>query len=126
MKTPEPTDRELSLLKVIWRRGEATVRQIYEDVREEIPIVQNTVQAFLRTMTEKGLVSYETRGRTFYYRAAVEPEETRQRLLSRLLERAYDGAVGSLVEGAVSLHRPTRDELARLRALLDELEEEAP
>ena len=31
-----------------------------------------------------------------------------------------------LVEGAVSLHRPTRDELARLRALLDELEEEAP
>ena len=39
--TPAPTDRELALLRVLWERGEATVRQIYEDLREDLPIVQN-------------------------------------------------------------------------------------
>ena len=121
---PAPTERELEILKVIWGHGEATVREIYETIRDRVPIVQNTVQAFLRTMTQKGLVSYEVRGRTFVYRAEVEPEPTKRRLLSRLLERAYDGAVDSLVAGAVELRKPTAEELSRLRALVDELEAE--
>ncbi|MEM7310627.1 MAG: BlaI/MecI/CopY family transcriptional regulator [Planctomycetota bacterium] len=124
MSRPHPTERELVLLKVLWERGEATVREVYETLRDELPIVQNTVQAFLRTMTEKGLVSYEQRGRTFYYRAEVEPEPTRRGLLGRVLDGVYDGAVDQLVEGAVELRRPTRSELDRLRALVERLEEE--
>ena len=53
---PEPTERELQILKVLWEQGEASVRQVYEALRDELPIVQNTVQAFLRTMEAKGLV----------------------------------------------------------------------
>ena len=45
-----PTERELDILKVLWDRGEATVRDVYEELRQRLPIVQNTVQAFLRTM----------------------------------------------------------------------------
>ncbi|MBM4063491.1 MAG: BlaI/MecI/CopY family transcriptional regulator, partial [Planctomycetes bacterium] len=52
MAIPEPTDRELLLLKVLWDRGEATVREVYEALRGEVPIVQNTVQAFLRLMEQ--------------------------------------------------------------------------
>ena len=51
MEASQPTDRELDVLKVLWSREEATVRQVYEVLREELDIVQNTVQAFLRTMT---------------------------------------------------------------------------
>lgn len=121
MTAPVPTDRELAILKVLWRRGEATVRQVYEELRDELPIVQNTVQAFLRTMTEKGLVTHRTEGRTFVYRAAVAPEPTRRELLHRVLERAFDGAVDRLVAGALDLRPPSPEELARLRELLDEL-----
>jgi predicted transcriptional regulator len=124
MTTPIPTDRELAILKVLWQHEEATVRQVYEALRDELAIVQNTVQAFLRTMTEKGLVTYRTEGRSFVYRAAVEPEATRGELLARVLQRAYDGAVDRLVEGAIGLKPPSRAELERLRALLDELEPE--
>jgi len=122
MTTPVPTDRELAILKVLWKSDEATVRQVYETLREELPIVQNTVQAFLRTMTEKGLVAYRTEGRSFVYHAAVAPEATRESLLERVLQRAYDGALDQLVEGAIGLCRPSRAELDRLRALLDEVE----
>ncbi len=124
MTLPAPTDRELAILKVLWRHGEATVRTVYEELREELPIVQNTVQAFLRTMTEKELVTYSIAGRSFVYRATISPERTRANLLDRVLQRAYDGALDRLVEGAIGLRPPSREELTRLRELLDELEPE--
>jgi BlaI family transcriptional regulator, penicillinase repressor len=124
MTNPTPTDRELAILDVLWKQGEATVREVYEELRKELPIVQNTVQAFLRTMTEKGLVSYRTEGRSFVYQAALSPEEGRGSMLNRVLQRAYDGALDRLVAGAISLKRPSSDELARLRELLDEAERE--
>lgn len=121
-----PTDRELAILKVLWSRGEATVREVYEALRDDLGIVQNTVQAFLRVMTEKGLVEHRTVGRTFVYRPLVRRDETSKRLLHRVLDRAFDGALDALVESATTLKRPTRDELDRLRTLLDALESDQP
>ena len=116
---PEPTTRELEILKVLWDRGEASVRQVHEALGQDLPIVQNTVQAFLRTMESKGLVAHRTEGRTFIYRSLVPREGTSQHLLGRLLERVFDGAMDELVESALALRRPTADELERLRALVD-------
>jgi len=52
-----PTERELEILKILWERGRASVREVYEEMRRSAPIVQNTIQAFLRTMEDKGLVA---------------------------------------------------------------------
>lgn len=118
-ETPPPTARELAILKVLWDRGESTVRQVYEALPEEVPIVQNTVQAFLRTMEEKGLVTHRNEGRAFLYRPVRPREETAQRLLEGLLHRVFDGSMDQLVQSALSLRRPRRDELERLKELVD-------
>ena len=73
-KQPAPTERELDILKVLWDRGEATVREVYEELSQNLPIVQNTVQAFLRTMEEKGQVRHRVEGRTFIYQPVIEHE----------------------------------------------------
>ena len=119
---PVPTERELAILKVLWDRGEGTVRQVYETLRTELPIVQNTVQAFLRTMEEKGLVDHQTRGRSFVYRPLLPRQQTNQTLVSRLLDRVFDGAIDQMVESALELRRPTKDELDRLRAMVEAAE----
>ncbi len=116
---PEPTARELVILKVLWDHGEASVRQVHETLRDELPIVQNTIQAFLRTMEAKGLVEHRTEGRTFVYRPLLKRDHTSNRLLSGLLDRVFDGAMDQLVESALSLRKPTAAELDRLRALID-------
>jgi BlaI family penicillinase repressor len=121
-RTVEPTHRELVILKVLWDRGEASVREVYEALRNEIPIVQNTVQAFLRTMEEKALVTHRTEGRTFIYRPVRAKEQTSRRLLSGLLDKVFDGAIDQLVESALSLRAPTPAELQRLRKLVEEAE----
>jgi BlaI family transcriptional regulator, penicillinase repressor len=120
--TPEPTERELQILKVLWERGEATVREVYEALRGDVPIVQNTVQAFLRLMEDKGLVAHRAEGRTFVYRATSSGERTKKDLLSGLLSSVFDGALDELVASAIAAKRPSKAELARLRELLAEAE----
>jgi BlaI family penicillinase repressor len=120
--TPEPTDRELQILKVLWERGEATVREVYEALPSDVPIVQNTVQAFLRLMEDKGLVTHRAEGRTFVYKATSTGERTKKDLLSGLLSSVFDGALDELVASAIAAKKPSKAELARLRELLADAE----
>jgi BlaI family penicillinase repressor len=115
---PMPTDRELEILKVLWDHGEGTVRSVYEALRVELPIVQNTVQAFLRTMEDKKLVRHRLEGRTFIYEPLIRREETTRHLASELLDRVFDGAVDQLVQSVLSSRPPTSDELAKLESLI--------
>ena len=117
-KRPTPTERELEILKILWKGGEASVREVYEKLRQRLPIVQNTVQAFLRTMEEKGLVEHRLEGRTFIYKPLVKREETTQHMASQLLHRVFDGAVDQLVQSLLSTREPTPEELARLESLI--------
>jgi BlaI family penicillinase repressor len=94
------------------------VRQVYEEMRGRTPIVQNTVQAFLRTMEEKGLVAHRLEGRTFVYRPLLEREQTGRHLVGRLLDRLFNGAMDQLVDSLLSFRQPTEEELARLEALI--------
>src|SRR5688572_14187197 len=129
-----PTERELEILKILWRRNEATVREVYEEMRDEgpdvhpgfRPIVQNTVQAFLRTMEEKGLVTHRLEGRTFIYKPVPQHDETQKSLLSGLLQRVFDGAVDQLVQSALSLRPPTTEELAKLEQLIKDAKAAKP
>ena len=115
-----PTERELEILKILWEHDEATVRKVYEEMSRELPIVQNTVQAFLRTMEEKGLVRHRVEGRTFIYRPVVKRDQTNRQLASRLLQQVFDGAIDQLVQSVLSLRKATPEELAKLEALVSQ------
>ena len=120
-----PTERELEILKILWDRGEGTVRTVYEEMSRHAPIVQNTVQAFLRTMEDKGLVTHRLEGRTFVYAPVHRPQDTKQKLVSRVLHRVFDGAIDQLVQSALSLRKPSEEELARLEALIRRAKDES-
>ncbi|MFI5378618.1 MAG: BlaI/MecI/CopY family transcriptional regulator [Tepidisphaerales bacterium] len=113
-----PTERELEILKVLWELGEASVREVYEALAAQRPVVQNTVQAFLRTMEEKGLVTHRADGRTFIYQPVFKRRETEQRLVWGVLQKVFDGAVDQMVQSALSLKKPSAEELDRLEALI--------
>jgi len=115
-----PTERELDILKVLWSRQEATVREVYEELRQRLPLAQNTIQAFLRTMEEKGLVRHRLEGRTFIYQPIFHRQQTTQQMARQLLQRAFDGAIDQLVQSVLSLRKPSADELSRLEQLIAE------
>jgi len=117
-----PTNAELAILTVLWRRGRSTVRDVHEALREERgePVGYTTILKLLQIMTEKKLVKRDTRARTHVYSAALTEATTRGHLLSDLVDRAFGGSSLALVLQALSTTRATPAELEQIRRLLDE------
>jgi BlaI family transcriptional regulator, penicillinase repressor len=117
-----PTNAELAILSVLWRRGPSTVRDVHEALGESRgdAVGYTTVLKLLQIMTEKKLVKRDTRSRTHVYAAAASEATTRDQLLSDLVDRAFGGSSLALVLQALSTTRATPAELEQIRRLLDE------
>ena len=121
---PRPTDAELEILKVLWRRGPCTVREVFDSLSETKQTGYTTVLKFMQIMAEKGLVRRDEGQRAHVYEARLAREETQAQLLGDLLDRAFDGSAAKLVMQVLSSKRATADEIEQIRAVLDELEGE--
>lgn len=117
-----PTDAELAILRVLWSRGPSTVRQVHEVLSRDRETGYTTVLKLMQIMTEKGLVERDESERTHVYQARFTQEQTQQRLVIDLLEKAFGGSASQLVMQALAAKPASADELAQIRRMLDELE----
>ena len=117
--TPRPTDAELGILRVLWRRGPSTVRQVHEELERT---GYTTVLKLMQIMTEKGLVERDESQRAHVYVARLPEEQTLGQLVGDLLDRAFEGSSSRLVMRALESRPASREELAEIRRLLDVME----
>ncbi len=116
---PRPTDAELEILRVLWDRGEATVREVQETVERRRSAGYTTVLKLLQIMTEKGLVERDESERAHVYRARRQRHETEKQLVGDLLERAFGGSSSRLVLQALASRTASPEEIAEIREFLD-------
>ena len=115
---PKPTEGELQLLGILWERGQATVRELFEEVNAKRPVVYTGVLKLLQIMTEKGLVLRDERERAHVYRAAVSQADTERRLLRELSERFFAGSAAQLALRALEMEKSSDEELEAIRKLI--------
>jgi BlaI family transcriptional regulator, penicillinase repressor len=118
-----PTDAELAILRVLWRLGPSTVRQVHEALDRSQPTGYTTVLKQLQIMTVKKLVERDESERSHVYRARFSEDATQRFLVGDLMQRAFGGSAERLVMQALASKRATRDELEAIRRLIDELKE---
>jgi predicted transcriptional regulator len=121
---PRPTDAELEILTVLWSRGPSTVRDVHEAICRGRQTQYTTVLKFMQIMAEKGLVRRDEKQRAHIYEASRPQAFTQRQLAGDLLQRAFGGSAKSLVMGALSARKASREELSEIRKLLDEYEKE--
>jgi predicted transcriptional regulator len=121
---PRPTDAELEILRVLWRRGPSTVRDVHEDLFRSRTTGYTTVLKLLQIMTEKGLVRRDERERAHLYQTRLPQEETEKQLVGDLVDRAFGGSSARLVMQALSGRTASPEELSNIRRMIDELEGE--
>lgn len=119
---PRPTDAELAILRVLWRLGPSTVRQVQESLSQGRETGYTTVLKLMQIMTEKGLVERDETDRSHIYRTRLKEEQTQRQLVDDLLKRAFGGSAPQLVMQALSSKKTSAKELAQIRELLDQLE----
>lgn len=117
---PRPTESELAILRILWRLGPSTVRQVVD--ASEPGTGYTTILKLLQIMTEKGLVSRDDSDRSHVFSPAQSEEATQRQLVDDLLDRAFGGSSQKLVLQALSGRRPSAAELVELRNLLNTLE----
>jgi BlaI family transcriptional regulator, penicillinase repressor len=119
---PKPTDAELEILTVLWSRGPATVRDVHNVIAARKPTQYTTVLKTMQIMADKGLVRRNEEQRAHVYEPAKPREWTQRQLAGDLLQRGFEGSARTLMMGALSARKASREELAELRKLLDEYE----
>ena len=119
---PRPTDAELEILTVLWSRGASTVRDVHVAINTRKPAQYTTVLKLMQIMAEKGLVRRNEEQRAHVYEAAQPMEWTQRQLAGDLLQRAFRGSAASLMVGALSARKASKQDLAEMRRLLDEYE----
>ena len=115
---PKPTEGELELLTILWDRGEATVRELFDAVNVTRPVVYTGVLKLLQIMTDKGLVERNETERAHVYRAAVAREETQRRFMREISDRFFAGSAAQLALRALEMETASEEDLNEIRKLL--------
>jgi BlaI family penicillinase repressor len=115
-----PSEVELAILGVLWKRGPSTVRDVHEALGREDgkSAGYTTTLKQLQVMSAKGLVSRDESSRSHVYAASVAEARTKRRLVKDLLDRVFGGSSGALAVQALSLKPASKEELEELRRLL--------
>jgi len=118
------TDRELEILKILWARGKASVREVQDDLNRAAAgpaVAYSTVQTLLNIMEDKkGLVRHVVEGRTFIYIPKKSSDRTIRELTKRFVDRVFDGALDRVMVALLDTKSPSPAEFDRLRAMIDE------
>jgi BlaI family penicillinase repressor len=99
MKTPEaiPTDLELEILKVIWKRGHATVREVYGDLLEQRKIAYTTVLTMMGVLERKGHVTKEPGERAYVYSPTRPQSQVVENMVEEFVKRVFNGSAKPLL-----------------------------
>ncbi len=115
----KPTEAELEILRVLWAKQTATVRDIFDVLSQERPMGYTTVLKTMQIMTEKGLVLREEAGKAHIYTAAMREEDMQGQLLKDLSEKLFSGSTALLAMHALSMQPTSDEDLKLIKALIE-------
>jgi BlaI family penicillinase repressor len=118
-KSETLTGQELEIMKVIWRNGQATVREVYEDLKTRRTIAYTSVQTMMNVLETKGHLTKEPGERAQTY-VPVRPQQTVVRSMVReFVDRVFDGSARPLLVHLLREKGLTAAERKELQKLLD-------
>jgi predicted transcriptional regulator len=110
--------RELAVMSVLWRLGSATVADVRNALDDDL--AYTSVLSALQTLTEKGYVRHEPEGRAYRYFPAIAADRAGHSAIARIKDAIYQGSAERMFTQLVSDKALGREELERMRALLNE------
>jgi BlaI family penicillinase repressor len=121
-RPPTIPDSELDVIKVLWDRGQGTVREILGTLHAAgRQWSYATVATLLDRLETKGMVTSDRSELAFVYRPAISAADVRQKRLSSLVDKLYQGEPGLLVLHLLKSHPLDADQAREVRALLEEM-----
>ncbi|HEV3216771.1 MAG TPA: BlaI/MecI/CopY family transcriptional regulator [Vicinamibacterales bacterium] len=117
--SPTLTDGELRLMRVLWDKGEASVSEVFNDLKEKPKPAYNTVLTLLRILERKGYVTHRKDGRAFVFLPTVDRSNARKSALKSLVDRFFEGSPRLLVLNLLEDEQFSAEALDEVRQRLE-------
>jgi BlaI family penicillinase repressor len=117
-----PTEKELEILQILWKKGPISVKDVHEDMGGDGQNGYTTILKLLQIMHEKGLVTRQKSGKLHLYKAIASQQLTRQFMLDKMINTVFQGSAMQMVLSALGNQKSSKEELMEIKRYLEELE----
>lgn len=119
MKQPKTllTNQELEIMKIVWKRGRSTVREVYEELLEHRKIAYTTVMTMMGTLEQKNHLKKSEQGRAYVYTPTASQSKVVGSMVQEFVKRVFNGSARPLLVHLVE-NMDDDGEIEELRRLL--------
>jgi predicted transcriptional regulator len=114
------TDQELEIMKIVWVRQTATVRDVYEALLERRKVAYTTVMTMMKILEQKGYLHRKQVDRAYVYRPAQPKNQVIGKMVRDFVNRVFNGSAEPLLVHLIEDRRLTGDEIEEIRRLIGE------
>lgn len=112
------SELQIALMRVLWRRGEASTAEVAAELGEARGLKHTTVATLLTRLEKRGVVAQRRDGRQLFYRALVDEADVRRSMVADLLGSLFAGDAQELVAHLVKESEIAPGDLAKVRRRL--------
>ncbi|HWD90248.1 MAG TPA: BlaI/MecI/CopY family transcriptional regulator [Mucilaginibacter sp.] len=124
-KKIEPTKSELEILQVLWQHGPSPVRFVMQEINKIRELNYTATLKLMQLMVDKGILKRDESKMQHIYYVVEDETKTKERLLDKFVDSLYNGSAASLMMQLAGNKKTTRDDLRKMRELLDKLDKDA-
>lgn len=119
-KKPVLTDQELEIMKIVWQRGSATVRDVYEEMLKRRKIAYTTVMTMMGILEQKARLKRTGGERAYIYTPAEPAAQVVGSMVHDFINRVFNGSAKPLLVHLVENRDVTEEEIEEIGKLLKE------
>jgi predicted transcriptional regulator len=118
-KSTQLTDGEQSIMEVLWKQGEASVRDVTDQLSQHKPTAYTTTQTLCKILVEKGYADFRKEGKAFIYSPKITQKQARQGALTSMLNKFFGGSPEVLAQHLMQETDIDLDDLEALQSQID-------
>ncbi len=109
-------------MKIVWQKGQASVRDVYETLLERRRIAYTTVMTMMRVLERKGYLKTRRQNRAYIYRPAHAERQVLRSMVREFVDRVFNGSAQPLLVHLVEDRRLSSGEIEEIERLIREAE----
>jgi len=117
------TRQELQIMKVIWKLGAATVKDVCDIMSQTKAVAYTTILTLMGILEEKGALAHTRSGRAFLFRPLLSRRQATRNQVHDVITRFFDGSPERMMEDILGNEVLDPDQLESVRGLLDSRQE---
>lgn len=119
-RLPRISEAEWEVMRILWQQSPVTAQEVIDQLAEPNQWSPKTVRTLLSRLVKKNAVTFEAKGKTYYYSPIVSEEECIRAESRSFLQRIYRGSLSAMLMHFLKEEKLTKDEIQELKKILED------